>query len=103
MLEVTGRSPEIDFNKIRGKEINLKTDKDYLDKNFINHESRKGDDRREVGLQRVIDLPRAPSILDELIVSRENVEALIVRIEKFELNCAAAFRIDDNFSIHDSV
>ena len=47
-------------------------------------------------------LPKAPLVLDELIISKDD-GSKIVRIEKFNFKCAPAFRIDDSFNIIDNV
>ena len=104
VLEIMGFSPQVNFRKIEKQQIHCEAEQDYLDQCFINYESKKGDQKREVGLQRRIQLPKAPHILDELIISKENGgQASIIRIEKFDIKCAAAFTINDSFNIIENI
>ena len=49
-MEIMGRAPELDMSKLRGKQVDFTSDKDHLDRNYINYEGNKVDHRREVGL-----------------------------------------------------
>ena len=50
IMEIMGRAPELDMSKLRGKQVDFTSDKDHLDRNYINYEGNKVDHRREVGL-----------------------------------------------------
>ena len=50
VVEVMGMSPDADFRMEKDKKIDLRTNKDHLDDNYINHEGKQGEKRREIGL-----------------------------------------------------
>ena len=37
IMEITGRVPELDMSKLRGKQVDFTSDKDHLDRNYINY------------------------------------------------------------------